>query len=86
VSKQLYDFDGHMVSNFIKQLPNEQKKVLIFGHNPAFTNIINNLGTVRFDNLPTCGVVAIQFDNNSWKEITTGETAFYILPKLLGYR
>ena len=83
-SKALYDFDGDKVLHFIKQLSDEQKKVLIFGHNPAFTHIINNLGSVRFDNLPTCGVVAIQFDNNNWKEISIGETAFYILPKALG--
>jgi len=85
-AKDLYDFEGSDDINFIKHLPNEQENVLIFGHNPAFTNIVNNYGSVRFDNLPTCGVVAINFDINDWQKLTQGETDFYILPKLLGYR
>ncbi len=85
-SEELYDFEGEKVVNFIKQLPNEQENVLIFGHNPAFTNIVNTLGSVKLDNLPTCGVVSIQFEIKNWTELSQGETDFYILPKLLGYR
>lgn len=86
VSPDLYDFEGTSVLNFIKNLHSSYKKVLIFGHNPAFTEIVNNLGSVRFDNLPTCGVVAIQFHTESWDNLSKGETEFYILPKLLGHR
>jgi len=85
-SGDLYDFDGNKVINFVKKIPNEQENVLIFGHNPAFTNIVNQYGSVEFDNLPTCGVVVIKFDIKNWEEISKGETDFYILPKLLGYR
>jgi len=86
-SEELYDFDGKKVINFIKKLPAEHKNVLIFGHNPAFTKIVNNFGNVSFDNLPTCGVVAIEFAIEKWEDISAGgQTKFYILPKLLGYR
>ncbi len=84
-SEDLYDFEGKKVINFIKQLPNEQKNVLIFGHNPAFTNIVNTFGSITFDNLPTCSLVAIQFRIERWGELSSGETSFYILPRLLGY-
>lgn len=85
-SEKLYDFEGGQVMDYIRSLPDNQNNVIIFGHNPAFTAIINTLGTIKFDNLPTCGVVCIKFNIEIWKEIADGDTEFYILPKLLGYR
>lgn len=84
--KELYTFNGEEVISFIKKLPDIEEKVLIFGHNPAFTTVINTLGSIKFDNLPTCGVVAIQFKIKKWYDLVEGTTSFYILPKLLGYR
>jgi phosphohistidine phosphatase len=54
---------------------------MIFGHNYAFTSIVNRFGSTFIDNLPTCGLVWIQFDINSWKEIKTGITKLVIKPK-----
>lgn len=83
--KELYTFESNEVISFIKKLPDAEANVLIFGHNPAFTAVVNSLGSIKFDNLPTCGVVAIQFNMKKWEDLVKGTTSFYILPKLLGY-
>ena len=82
---KLYNFDSDKIVSFIKEIPNDQKNVLIFGHNPAFTSVINTYGSIQFDNLPTCGVVALEFDIKNWQSLNNGITTFYLLPKLLGY-
>ena len=43
--------------------------VMIFGHNPGMTYLVNDLSDLDLGNLPTCGVAILQFDIESWTEI-----------------
>jgi len=81
VDEDLYDFEGRNVINFIKSLPNDLKAVMIFGHNHAFTSISNIFGDTFIDNLPTSGLVKLNFDINDWKDVEKGTTEFIIIPK-----
>lgn len=80
---ELYDFGGENIINFIKKLPNTYDEVMIFGHNHAFTSICNIFGSIFIDNLPTCGLVKINFNSDDWEKIKTGDTEFIIIPKEL---
>lgn len=80
-SDKLYDFSGESVIDFITSIDNNLKNVIIFGHNYAFTSISNRFGSKFIDNLPTCGLVWIQFDVESWKKIDKGKTILIIRPK-----
>ena len=42
IKSQLYDFEGSKTLNFIKNLDNSNQIILLFGHNDAFTNLINH--------------------------------------------
>ena len=42
---------------------------MIFAHNPGLTMLTNHIGDNYIDNIPTCGMVEIHFEVNSWKEI-----------------
>lgn len=77
----MYDFSGRQVMEIIKGLDNSLKRVMIVGHNHAFTSIANMLGSVYIDNLPTCGFVQIKFDSDSWADITTGKTVRTVFPR-----
>lgn len=59
--------------------------VMLFGHNPSLTNLINRLQPERLDNLPTCGVFVIQMAMESWSNIrdAKGEKVFSLFPKNL---
>lgn len=83
IVEDLYDFSGENVIHFIKNLPNEINEVMIFGHNHAFTSISNIFGDVFIDNLPTSGLVKINFEINNWKDLKRGKTEFVIIPKEL---
>jgi phosphohistidine phosphatase len=83
VTKHLYDFSGAGVADFVHGLNDQWKKVVIFGHNYAFTNIVNQWGDRSIDNVPTAGLVELTFDCESWAEVKRGTTKKVLFPKNL---
>ncbi|MBR9845701.1 MAG: histidine phosphatase family protein [Algicola sp.] len=81
ITEELYDFGGQNVMNFIKNIDNSYEKVMIFGHNHAFTSICNIFGDQFIDNLPTSGLVVINFDVTSWQDVKKGITKLTIFPR-----
>ncbi len=83
ISNELYDFSGENVLSFLKSLDNGLNTVVIFGHNYAFTHIANSLGNNYIENVPTSGLVHLQFNIKAWSLITKGVTKQIIFPKQL---
>ncbi|MEE9362187.1 MAG: histidine phosphatase family protein [Cellulophaga sp.] len=81
IKGELYDFSGEHVANLVKSLEDSLDTVLLFGHNNAFTNIVNAWGDKSVGNVPTAGLVQIDFEVDSWSEITTGNTKRILFPK-----
>lgn len=81
ITSNLYDFSGQKVMEIVKNLSDDYDLVLIVGHNHAFTSVANMLGNKYIDNVPTCGFVKIQFDENHWSDITTGTTITTVFPR-----
>ncbi len=81
VSNSLYDFSGSSVYEFISKLDDSFNIVMIFGHNNALTNIVNTIGNSYIDNVPTSGLVQINFNDNNWNSIKKGVTVKTIFPK-----
>ena len=81
IKEELYDFGGENVNNFITNLDDSYEKVMIFGHNHAFTSICNIFGDQYIDNLPTSGLVVINFDVTSWQNVKRGITKLTIFPR-----
>lgn len=67
--KNLYNASSYELLSIINQLPDEFHRAMIFAHNPGLTMLTNRLGDKYIDNIPTCGLVEISFEVNSWKEI-----------------
>jgi phosphohistidine phosphatase len=83
IEEKLYDFGGVGVIGFVKNLSDNVNEIMIFGHNAAFTNIVNDFGSSYINNLPTSGLVEIEFDIQNWMELETGTTRQIIIPKEL---
>ncbi len=81
LNHDLYDFSGQKVMEVIKNLNNKWNRVMIVGHNHAFTSIVNMLGDNYIDNLPTSGFVIIQFTVDSWNNVNYGTTLKTIFPR-----
>lgn len=57
--------------------------VAIFGHNPGFTDFYNETCRPFIDNIPTCGVVVIQYDQSDWVRPENGNQVSFYTPKNL---
>jgi len=68
------------VNNFyeaIEQLDNTAGTVAIFSHNPGITEFVNKLTeAIRIDNMPTCGVFAIQIQLDKWTDFKKASKQF----------
>lgn len=79
--EDLYTFDRKQLENVIKSCDNSFESVILFGHNEAITKFVNKFGDVFIENVPTSGVVFLQFEASSWTEIEKGKTKKIIFPK-----
>ncbi len=83
LSNELYEFSGQGVMQFVRGLDDSLDTVMIFGHNYAFTNVVNSWGDKAIDNVPTTGLVHLKFATDSWASVSEGTTARLIFPKML---
>lgn len=67
----------------IQHIDNDNKSLMIFGHNPGLTELSNLLSNSDIYNIPTCGITEIDFNVSSWSEIEkyTGELVSFDYPK-----
>jgi phosphohistidine phosphatase len=84
-SKNLYHASVDDVFAELYALDNKIESVMIFGHNPCFTDFVNEFVKPELDNLPTSGLAAVSFINDKWEEITNSKfkLEFVLFPSML---
>tara|TARA_B110000967_G_C18894025_1_gene569328 strand:- start:540 stop:1028 length:489 start_codon:yes stop_codon:yes gene_type:complete len=82
-SDELYDFKGLRLEAFINKIDSKFSKAFIFGHNNALTAIVNQKGNQHIDNIPTCGIVKINFKSTKWSGCLKGSIEYKLFPKNL---
>jgi len=83
IDKRLYTFNPNTLQDIILSFDDSHSDIMIFGHNPAFTTIVNHYGDIEFDNVPTSGLVQLKFEADSWKDLKKGKTVLHLFPKNL---
>jgi len=82
-SDNLYTFDANKLEKVIKSTTNDIDNVILFGHNDAITNFVNKFGDIFTDNVPTSGLVWLQFETDNWAGITKAKTIKTVFPRNL---
>jgi len=79
----IYEAGSHELLDVIKNINNKFDSAMLFGHNPGFTMLHNFLCKHYIDNIPTSGVVALEFES-PWNEIekNSAKFLFFEYPKL----
>ena len=82
-SQEIYHVGSGELMDIVRGQNDSINSLMIFGHNPGFTWFANSLTGENIDNIPTCGIVAIEFDVDSWSNIEAGEgkLIFFDYPK-----
>lgn len=68
-NERIYEASEHTLLQVLAQVDDTIGHVMLFGHNPSLTNLINRLQPQRLDNLPTCGVYALDLPIDRWSEV-----------------
>lgn len=82
ITKDLFHAGPTEILHIIQNAP-DCSTLAVFGHNPGFTDCANLLANTSIENVPTCGVVGIQFNVSHWSEVAfgTGRQLFFYVPK-----
>jgi len=78
IDKKIYGTGIDNLFETIFGLSDEYSCIILFGHNPTFTNIANYFLDEKIENLPPSGLVCIEFKTDQWNEIVNA-------PKLKNY-
>ncbi len=76
----LYTFESKNLEKTINKCENLYDNLILFGHNEAITNFVNKFGDLYIENVPTSGVVFLQFDTDDWKKLSKGKTITTLFP------
>jgi phosphohistidine phosphatase len=84
-TRALYGADPDDVFELLFSLPDLVEKVMIVGHNPGFTDLVNRFleHGQKIDNLPTSAVAVVNFYTNQWEKMASADARvdFIITPK-----
>ncbi len=83
INKHLYESDVDQYISCIMELDDAHESVLIVGHNPTITDVVNYFLAEKFYYLPASALVCISFDVKEWMQIINKKPilVFKIFPK-----
>jgi phosphohistidine phosphatase len=76
ITPQLYHAGSVSILRQVRFTSSEVNTLLIFGHNPGFNDLIEDLGN-PIENLPTCGQYGFIFEVENWEEISAENAQFW---------
>ena len=79
----IYEANVTALLKVINKLSNDTERVALVGHNPGLTDLINYLADAHIYNLPTAGIVVIDFLFDDWSLVSqhTGSLFLFDCPK-----
>ncbi|HET98701.1 MAG TPA: histidine phosphatase family protein [Desulfurivibrio alkaliphilus] len=81
--EEIYHADLAGLVSLLRGIEDGVARVLLVGHNPALTTLAEWLSGERIGNIPTCGLLALNFSLLSWGKVEQqgGRPLFYDYPK-----
>ena len=73
VNDDVYHANERELLAVVRSCDNLWKTVMLFGHNPGFTDFANSLTNGNIKNIPTCGIVVCTFDVDDWDDVDFGK-------------
>lgn len=79
----IYTSDINKLLRVVRQTEGRVGRLFLVGHNYVLTDLAEYLTNEPLGNVPTCGVVAIDFDIDSWHQVgeAAGQLQFFDYPK-----
>jgi phosphohistidine phosphatase len=83
IEPRIYEATRGALFAIAQELDDADTHVLLFGHNPGFTELAQLLAPCTFGEMPTCAVATLGFDLKHWRELQphSGTLLRYEFPK-----
>ena len=72
----MYSFSARDVIHQVHQLDDNFDKVIVVGHNPAFSDAADYFSVKPTPELKTADWISITFVESNWKQVTKGTAEF----------
>jgi phosphohistidine phosphatase len=70
LNEVIYNGGEDEILQLIKETDDSVSSLMIFGHNPVFTDLSNLFLKDELDKLPTAGITSLNFKAEKWKDIS----------------
>jgi len=79
----IYEAGLKELMEVVRSIDDNKSLVLLFGHNPGISAFGNLLGSEYISDMPTCSIVGLELNINSWKDTERycGKTILFEYPK-----
>ncbi len=74
---QLYEAPSFVFFDVIARLDPAFNNVAVFAHNPGITDFVNQLTSVRIDQMPTCAAFGVKANIRDWKDFEGAAREFW---------
>jgi phosphohistidine phosphatase len=80
---RVYEAGARDLLSIIQEIEDIHGSVVLCGHNPGLTELSNLVSDLDIDNIPTCGIVSIEFPVDSWSDVAavSGIVRYFDFPK-----
>jgi phosphohistidine phosphatase len=82
-SNLYFNIDQNSLMTILKNTSEDLDTIMLFGHNPSFTELPELLGKESFGILPKSGIICLSFKTKTWSGITRngGHIEYFLKPK-----
>lgn len=83
IDSRFYSQGKKKILEVIRSQPSSIGSLIIFGHNPDFSELVREFAHESFFELPTCGVAIFKFTSDTWEGIKKGnlKSEYFDYPK-----
>jgi phosphohistidine phosphatase len=83
IEPRIYEATRGTLLGIAQELDDADTHVLLFGHNPGFTELAQLLAACPFAEMPTCSATTLGFELKHWRELQphSGTVLRYEFPK-----
>ncbi|WP_187264533.1 SixA phosphatase family protein [Pontibacter beigongshangensis] len=83
IDNRIYGAEKKVLLEVVQEAPADVDALMIVGHNEALSEFANMLSPDLISRIPTAGVVALEFDCESWYDISSknAKLLFFDFPK-----
>ena len=72
LNSNIYEASPQTLIHIVRALPDEDREVLLFGHNPGISQAAHVLGECTFDEMATSSAARFELAVKSWAQVKAG--------------